>query len=65
MKGKDAEATLKRLLAEREKTYAEAEVVVTSREGPHDGVVEEIVQALERRLKISSAVSNKPSEART
>jgi shikimate kinase len=65
LKGKDAEATLKRLLAEREKTYAEAEVVVTSREGPHDGVVEAIIEALERRLEISSAVSNKPSGART
>ncbi len=65
MKGKDPEATLKRLLAEREKTYAEADIIVTSRDGPHDGVIEAIIDALERRLQIPSSLPNKPAEART
>ena len=65
LKGNDPEATLKRLLAEREKTYGEADIIVTSRDGPHDGVIEAIIDALERRLQIPSSLSNKPAEART
>ena len=65
LKGKDPEATLKRLLAEREKTYAEADIIITSRDGPHDGVIAAIIDALERRLQLPFALSNKPAEART
>jgi shikimate kinase len=52
LKGKDPEATLKRLLAEREPVYAEADIVVTSREGPHDAVVDAIMAELEHRLEM-------------
>jgi shikimate kinase len=55
LKGKDPEATLKRLLAEREPVYAEADIVVTSREGPHEAVVDAIVAELEHRLESPQA----------
>lgn len=51
LKGKDPEATLQRLLSEREPIYAEADIVVTSREGPHDAVVDEIMVELRQRLE--------------
>lgn len=50
LKGKDPETTLRKLLADREALYAQAPVVVTSHEGPHDSVVDEIVEALDRCL---------------
>jgi shikimate kinase len=50
LKGKDPEETLKQLLAAREPLYAQAPIVVTSREGPHETVVDMIVEELERVL---------------
>lgn len=50
LRGNDPEATLKRLLAEREPIYAESDVVVTSREAPHDAVVDAIMDELGRLL---------------
>ncbi len=46
----DYEGTLKRLLAEREPTFAEADIVVVSQESPHEVTVDTIVAALEREL---------------
>jgi shikimate kinase len=60
LKGKDPEATLKRLLAEREPVYAEADIVVTSREGPHDAVVDAIMAELEHRLEVPLAAEKRP-----
>lgn len=65
LQGKDPEATMQRLLAEREKTYAEADITVTSREGPHEVVVEAIVEKVERWLEEVSRASTSPAEART
>jgi len=48
--GKDPEETLKKLLSEREPLYAGARIVVTSREGPHETVVDSIIDAIEREL---------------
>jgi len=48
--GKDPEETLKKLLSEREVLYAGARIVVTSREGPHETVVDSIIDAIEREL---------------
>lgn len=48
--GKEPEAALKKLLSERESLYADARIVVTSREGPHEVVVDSIVEAIEREL---------------
>jgi shikimate kinase len=50
LKGKDPETTLRKLLADRETLYAQAPIVITSHEGPHDTVVDEIVEALDRCL---------------
>jgi shikimate kinase len=45
----DPETTLRRLLEERSPTYALAEITVESRDGPHDYVVDMILEALRRR----------------
>jgi shikimate kinase len=50
----DPEGTLRRLLVEREPVYALADIEVTSREEPHDIVVEAVLGALESRLAPSS-----------
>lgn len=50
LQGKDPEATLRQLLAAREPLYAEARIVIASREGPHEAVVDAIVEELERVL---------------
>jgi shikimate kinase len=50
LQGKDPEATLSRLLSEREQFYADAHIVVTSREGPHEAVVDSIVEAIDGYL---------------
>ena len=53
--GKDPEEALKKLLTERESLYAAARIVVTSREGPHEAVVDSIVEAIERELSDTPA----------
>src|ERR1700683_1387712 len=45
----DPETTLRRLLEERSPTYALADITVESRDGPHDYVVDMILEALRRR----------------
>ena len=47
---RNPELVLKNLLREREPTYALADIIVASREGPHQLVTAEIVQALGRHL---------------
>jgi shikimate kinase len=49
----DPEATLKRMLAEREPVYALADLTLTSRDNPHEVVVEEAVVALDHWLRSS------------
>ncbi len=61
LQGKDPEATLTQLLSEREHLYEDAHVVVTSREGPHEAVVESIIEAIDGFLAGESA----EAEART
>jgi shikimate kinase len=51
----DPEATLRRLLGDRDSTYAEADIVIPSHEGPHEAVVEAIVAALDHRLAAAEA----------
>ena len=46
----DPESVMRKLLAEREPTYALADITVASREGPHQAVVGEIVAALDAHL---------------
>jgi shikimate kinase len=49
----DPEGTLRRLLAEREPVYAEADITVLSREEPHEIVVDALLAALDRHLQPS------------
>ena len=46
----DPEATMKRLLAEREPVLAEADIIVVSQDSPHETTMEAIVAELERLL---------------
>ncbi len=46
----DPDGTLRRLLAEREPTYALADITVASPDEPHEVVVEAVVQALRHHL---------------
>lgn len=49
----DPRGTMERLVAERYPVYAEADLTVESREGPHDRVVKAIVHALREAGAIS------------
>ena len=50
LRGDDPEGVLQRLLSEREQTSEEADIIVVSREGPHEAVVDEITDNLDRWL---------------
>ena len=50
LKQGDPEQILRRLMAERDPVYAQADLTVTSGQGPHEDVVEDIVEALQRHL---------------
>jgi shikimate kinase len=62
--GKDPETTLKKLLADREPLYAEADFVVASREGPHESVVDSIIEALDRGVLPEGSAAPKAAETR-
>lgn len=53
----DPEATLRALLAEREPVYALADLTVTSRDDPHDVVVEAVREAVEQWLEASAGAA--------
>ena len=59
----DPEATMKRLLAEREPVLAEADIVVVSQDSPHETTMEAIVAELERLLG-GKVPPTAPKEAR-
>ena len=46
----DPEGSLRRLLSEREPIYREADIIIASREGPHQAVVNEILTAVDALL---------------
>ncbi len=50
LKQGDPEQILRQLMAEREPVYGLADLTVTSGQGPHENVVEDIVEALQRHL---------------
>jgi shikimate kinase len=50
----DPSETLRQLLIAREPAYAQADLTVQSREGPHDAIVAEIMQALSGFLETPS-----------
>lgn len=47
----DPEGVMRRLLEVREPLYAQADITIASRDGPHQQLVAEIVEALDRRLR--------------
>jgi shikimate kinase len=53
----DPEATMKRLLAEREPVLAEADIIVVSQDSPHETTMEAIVAELERMLRENAGAS--------
>src|SRR5437764_1032055 len=53
----DPVATMRRLLAEREPIYAQADVTVCSREASHENVVEDVLSALEAHVAGGSAAT--------
>ncbi|MBX9738853.1 MAG: 3-dehydroquinate synthase [Beijerinckiaceae bacterium] len=53
----DPETTMKRLIDDRYPVYALSDLTVMSSDGPHDGVVETILLALERTLPLAAPTS--------
>ncbi len=47
----DPEATMRRMLAEREPVYAQADITLISRDDPHEVVVEDALVSLDRLLR--------------
>jgi len=62
LKGGDPAETLKRLIAERYPTYAEADFTVESRDVAHDAIVEEIVAGLCGQARLADAAKAQPAE---
>ena len=53
LKTEDPKGKLRELLEARQSTYAQADIVVESRDGPHGHAVKSILDALENRLPVS------------
>ena len=49
--GGDPRTILERLIAERHPVYAEADVIVDSRDGPHDQTVQTVLDALDNHIE--------------
>lgn len=59
----DLKATLTRLMSERYPVYAEADITVMSVDGPHDAVVDQIMQALPAAYHDYARLHAKPGHA--
>jgi shikimate kinase len=57
----DPEATVTRLLTEREPVYSRADLTIASREVPHDKIVEECIETLHAHL-CAEAASQPPAD---
>jgi shikimate kinase len=57
LKTSDPAATLRQLMVERSPIYASADLVVESRDEPHDKIVDDIMRALQRYLAANSVAS--------
>lgn len=60
LKAPDPEGVMRQLMAERYPVYAEADIVIESREVPHEVIVDEIIAALQRDV-----TPTMPAPART
>ena len=63
LKTSDPGATLRKLMAERDPIYALADLIVESRDEPHDRIVDDIVRALHLHLVSQSATASVPGIA--
>ena len=61
LKTADPAETLRKLLAEREPIYAQADATVHSRDVPHEIIVDEILTAVAGRLALEDAPARKPA----
>lgn len=59
LKHRDKRETMKRLIAERDPIYAEADIVVESTDGPHEAVIKRIIAELARHRQ----TARKPESA--
>jgi len=57
LKTQDPGETLRRLMQERDPVYAEADVIVHSRDVPHEIIIAEIISAVAQRLEQINAIS--------
>lgn len=60
----DPAATIKRLIAEREPIYQQADITVASRDVPYEWIVDECIGLLHRRLCRGETTAPKPGETR-
>jgi shikimate kinase len=65
LKNADPEATVERLISEREPVYGQADLTVWSRDVPHEKIVEECVEALYGQLCGGAAERNRDSRGVT
>ncbi|HEX4768144.1 MAG TPA: shikimate kinase [Lichenihabitans sp.] len=56
----DPEGTLRRLMNERYPVYAEADIVVVSRDGPHEATVADMLAAIEATLGLPDGRARNP-----
>ena len=61
LQSEDPGETLRRLLAEREPTYALADLTVQSREVPHEAIVADVMTALAAYLKVAASSDQQAS----
>ena len=59
--GRDAETVMKELLEVRDPVFATADIVVESREVPHELIVDEIIDALDASRLLTDAPTGEPS----
>jgi shikimate kinase len=60
LKTPDPVETLRRLMDERYPIYAESDVVVESRDVPHETIVDEIIEGLHSRIASGDASESAP-----
>ncbi|WP_416193623.1 shikimate kinase [Nitrobacter sp. TKz-YC01] len=60
----DPAETIKRLIAEREPIYQQADITVASRDVPYEWIVDECISLLHRRLCRGETTAPKPGETR-
>ncbi|MGV1014538.1 MAG: shikimate kinase [Methyloceanibacter sp.] len=58
--GADPETVMRKLLAERDPVYAEADIIVDSREVPHDAMVAAVIDALAAKLGCATTAAKSP-----